>query len=39
MDNGKNLSKQERRDMWTEAYIKTMRTLIESERLIINDKN
>ena len=39
MDNGKNLSKQERRDMWTEAYVKTMRTLIESERLIINDKN
>jgi len=25
--------------MWTEAYVKTMRTLIESERLIINDKN
>jgi transcription elongation factor Elf1 len=39
MDNGKNLSKQERIDMWTEAYVKTMRTLIESERLIINDKN
>jgi hemoglobin-like flavoprotein len=39
MDNVKNLSKQERIEMWTEAYVKTMKTLIESERLIINDKN
>ena len=37
LDNGKSLSKEERRQMWNEAYIRTMQTLIETERLIISD--
>lgn len=39
LDNGKNLSKQEKVEMWNQAYIRTMKTLIETERLIINDTN
>jgi len=39
LDNGKKLSKQERRHLWDQAYIKTMQYLIEKELLIINDKN
>ena len=37
LDNGKSLSKIERREMWNNAYIKTMKALIETEKLIIND--
>jgi cytochrome c553 len=39
LDNGKNLNKKEKVQMWNEAYIRTMKTLIETERLIINDTN
>ena len=39
LDNGKNLSKQEKVEMWNQSYIRTMKTLIETERLIINDTN
>ena len=30
LDNGKSLSKIERREMWNNAYIKTMKALIET---------
>lgn len=33
LDNGKSLSKGERRDMWNKSYIKTMQYLIENEYL------
>ena len=36
IDQSSKLSKQERKDMWDEAHRKTMRWLIESERLIVN---
>jgi len=39
LDNGKKLNKQEKVEMWNQAYIRTMKTLIETERLIINDTN
>ena len=39
LDNGRKLSKEERRHLWDQAYIKTMQYLIEHEMLIINDKN
>jgi hypothetical protein len=31
LDNGKELTKEERRDMWNRAYIKTMQYLFENE--------
>ena len=31
LDNGKELSREERRDMWNRAYVKTMQYLIEKE--------
>ena len=39
LDNGRELSKEERVHLWDQAYIKTMQYLIEHEMLIINDKN
>lgn len=33
LDNGKELSKEERRHMWDQAYIDTMQYLIETGRL------
>jgi hypothetical protein len=36
LDQGKNLSKQERVEMWEEAHRKTMQWLIENEHLIVN---
>ena len=33
LDNGNKLSKDERRDMWNRAYIKTMQYLIENQYL------
>lgn len=33
LDNGKLLSREARREMWNQAYIKTMKTLIEREAL------
>jgi uncharacterized CHY-type Zn-finger protein len=36
LDNGKELSRDERRDMWNRACIKTMQFLIEKEYLIVN---
>jgi hypothetical protein len=38
LDQGKNLSKQERVEMWEGAYRKTMQWLIENEYLIVNRK-
>jgi hypothetical protein len=38
LDNGNKLSKEERRHLWDQAYIKTMQYLIEKELLIINEK-
>lgn len=35
LDNGKTLTKEERRDMWNRAYIKTMQALIEQKLLIV----
>jgi hypothetical protein len=35
MDNGKSLTKEERRDMWNRAYINTMKEFIEREWLVI----
>ena len=35
MDNGKTLTKEERRDMWNRAYINTMKEFIEREWLVI----
>lgn len=35
MDNGKTLTKDERRDMWNRAYINTMKEFIEREWLVI----
>jgi nitrite reductase/ring-hydroxylating ferredoxin subunit len=37
LDNGKSLTKQEKRYMWDQAYIKTMQYLIEKEKVVIND--
>lgn len=34
LDNGKALSRDERRSMWNAAYIKTMQALIEAERIV-----
>lgn len=39
LDQGKDLSKQERIDMWEEAYRKTMCFLIEQELLIVNPRS
>jgi hypothetical protein len=36
LDQGKNLSKHERVEMWEEAHRKTMQWLIENEHLIVN---
>ncbi len=36
LDQGKNLSKQERIDMWEEAHRKTIQSLIENELLIVS---
>lgn len=33
LDNGKTLSKEERRELWDQAYINTMQYLIETGRL------
>lgn len=33
LDNGKELTRDERRDMWNRAYVKTMQYLIEKEHL------
>lgn len=33
LDNGKILSREARREMWNQAYIKTMKALIEREAL------
>ena len=38
IDQGKNLSKQERIDIWEAAHRKTMRWLIEKEYLVVNNK-
>ncbi len=35
LDQGKSWSKQERREKWLEAHLKTMRELIEREFLVI----
>ena len=35
LDNGPKLSKQERRDLWNEAYVRTMQYLIENEILTL----
>ena len=35
LDNGKDLSRDERRDMWNRAYVKTMQYLIEKEYLVL----
>jgi hypothetical protein len=35
MDNGKTLTKEERRDMWNRAYINTIQQFIEREWLVI----
>lgn len=37
MDNGKNMTKDERHDMWNKAYIKTIQFLIENEWLTIKE--
>ena len=34
-DQGRRMDKQERREFWRDAHIKTMRWLIENERLVI----
>lgn len=36
LDQGSKMSKQERHEMWEEAYRKTMKFLIENEYLIVN---
>lgn len=36
LDSGNRLTRDERRDMWNRAYIKTVQALIEQGRLIIN---
>jgi ferredoxin len=33
LDNGKELTKEERRDMWNRAYIKTMQYLFEHDMI------
>lgn len=38
LDQGKNLSKQERIDLWEEAHRKTMQFLIEKELLIVSSR-
>lgn len=35
LDNGKELTKEERRDMWNRAYINTIQQFIEREWLVI----
>ncbi len=35
LDQGKDLSKEERREMWLHAHVNTMRWLIENEKLIL----
>jgi hypothetical protein len=35
LDNGKNLSREERREMWNRCYIKTMQYAIENGILVI----
>jgi hypothetical protein len=35
MDNGKTLTKEERRDMWNRAYINTIQQFIEREWMVI----
>jgi len=35
MDNGKSLTKDERRDMWNRAFINTMKEFIEREWLVV----
>jgi hypothetical protein len=35
MDNGKTLTKEERRDMWNRAYINTIQQFIEREWLVV----
>lgn len=35
LDNGKELSRDERRDMWNRAYINTIKNLIEQEKLVV----
>lgn len=38
LDHGSRLTKTERKEMWEQAYIKTMRFLVENEILKINDR-
>jgi cytochrome c553 len=35
LDQGKSWNKQERRDKWLDAHLKTMRALIEGEVLVV----
>ena len=39
LDNGNKLTKEEKKKLWDQAYIKTMKALIEREMLIINVRN
>lgn len=39
LDQGKDLSKQQRIDMWEEAHRKTMQTLVERELLIVGKRS
>lgn len=38
IDYGKDLTREEKREMWDKAYKKTMRALIERELLVVNVK-
>lgn len=35
LDHGKDMSREERREMWLDAHVNTMRWLIENEKLIL----
>ena len=35
LDNGAKLTKEERRELWNEAYVRTMQHLIENEMLVL----
>ena len=39
LDNGNKLTKEEKKKLWDQAYIKTMKAMIEREMLIINVRN
>jgi ferredoxin len=38
LDQGKNLSKAEREEMWIEAYLKTIAWLFDNELLTLNTR-